>query len=177
MCAAALRDTFFSKSIRCFLSKVMTKMASHESSEGSRKSPIADKVNTTIETITTNEIKSTVSPPVDSHDELNETTADTKEKSLTLDTTADCISVEKNDSDDIKSETTKDLKSLVIDKQDDTKMDKKQETQNVDSLVEPQTTDKEKEVKSVDSKNSVKKEETLKRKRRTLKLVLCIISL
>ncbi|KAG5310294.1 PKCB1 protein, partial [Acromyrmex insinuator] len=145
----------------------MTKMASHESSEGSRKSPIADKVNTTIE-LTTNEVKSTASPPVDRHDELNETVTDKKEKSLTLDTTADCTSVEKNDSDDIKSETTKDLKSLVIDKQDDTKTDKKQETQNIDSLVESQTTNKEKEVKSVDSKNSVKKEETLKRKRRTL---------
>ncbi|XP_018341384.1 PREDICTED: protein kinase C-binding protein 1 [Trachymyrmex septentrionalis] len=151
----------------------MTKMASHESSEGSRKSPIADKVNTTIE-LTTNEVKSTASPPVDRHDELNETVADTKEKkSLTLDTTADCTSLEKN-SDDVKSETmksertTKDLKSLIIDKQDDTKTDKKQETQNVDSLVESQTTDKEMEVKSIDSKNSVKKEETFKRKRRTL---------
>lgn len=141
-------------------------MASHESSEGPGKSPIADKVNTTIES-KTNEVKSTASPPVDEHFELNDTAADTKEKNLTSDTTADCTSAEKNDSDDIKSES-KDLKPLVIDKQDNTKTDKKQETQNVDSLVEPQTVDKEKEVKNVDSKNSVKKGETLKRKRRTL---------
>ncbi|KYN22893.1 Protein kinase C-binding protein 1 [Trachymyrmex cornetzi] len=136
-------------------------MASHESSKGSRKSSIADKVNTTIKS-TTNEVKSTVLPPIDRHDELNETAADTKEKNLTLDTTADCTSVEKNDSDDIKSS---DFKSMM-DKQQDTKTGKKQETQN----VEPQTTDKEKEVKSVDSKNFVKKGETLKYKKEDINI-------
>ncbi|KYM97563.1 PREDICTED: protein kinase C-binding protein 1 isoform X2 [Cyphomyrmex costatus] len=154
---------------------VMTNMASNESSKGLRKSPTADKINSTIELKTddakskTDDAKSIASPSVDQHDELNNTAADTKEKNLTSDTTGDCTSVEKNDSDNIKSEN-EDLKSLVIDKQDTTKTDKKQETQNVDSLDKLESSDKEKEVRrdSVDSKNSVKKGENLKRKRRTI---------
>lgn len=152
----------------------MTKMASHESNEDAVKSSIADKVNTTVQSNMDEKKSPTASPPVDRHDELNDTAADTKEKTLTLDTTNDCTSVEKNDSDNIKSEN-KDLKPLVIDKRDDSETDKKQETQNVASLADPQSTDEEKEIKEIkieDSKDSsTKGGSVLKRKRKTLRLI------
>lgn len=151
----------------------MTKMASHEGNEDAVKSSIADKVNTTVQSNMDEKKSSTASPPVDRHDELNDTAADTKEKTLTLDTTNDCTSVEKNDSD-IKSEN-KDLKSLVIDKRDDIVTGEKVETQNVFSLVDPQSTDEEKEIKEIkieDSKDSsTKGGSVLKRKRKTLRLI------
>lgn len=151
----------------------MTKMASHESNEEAVKSSIADKVNTTVQSNMDEKKSPTASLPVDRHDEPNDTATDTKEKTLTLDTTNDCTSVEKNDSDNIKSEN-KDLKPLVIDKRDD-ETDKKQETQNVASLADPQSTDEEKEIKEIkieDSKDSsTKGGSVLKRKRKTLRLI------
>lgn len=152
----------------------MTKMASHESNEDAVKSSIADKVNTTVQSNMDEKKSPIASPPVDRHDELNDTAADTKEKTLTLDTINDCTSVEKIDSDNIKSEN-KDLKPLVIDKRDDSETDKKQETQNVASLADPQSTDEEKEIKEIkieDSKDSsTKGGSVLKRKRKTLRLI------
>lgn len=149
----------------------MTKMASHESNEDAVKSSIADKINTTVQSNMDEKKSPTASPPVDRHDELNDTAADTKEKTLTTNV---CTSVEKNDSDNIKSEN-KDLKLLVIDKRDDSETDKKQETQNVTSLADPQSTDEEKEIKGIkieDIKDSsTKGGSVLKRKRKTLRLI------
>lgn len=153
--------------------KDMAKMASHESSESSTKSSIPDKVNTTAQSKTDEKKSSTASSSGKQH-ELNDTAADTKEKNLTSDATDEHISVQKNDSDNIKSENKDNLKLLVIEKKDDSKMNNKQETQNVASLVDLQSAD-EKEIKSEDNKDSLTKGGSVsKRKRKTVRLVQCL---
>jgi len=147
-------------------------MASHESNKDSVKSAITDKVNTTMQSKTDEKKLSTTSSPVDRYDELSDIAADTKEKNLTSDTTDDCTSMEKNYSNNVKSENKDDLKSLITDKQDDDKTTKKQEAQNVASLADPQNRDEEKEVKSKNNKDSLTKGgSVLKRKRKTLRLI------
>lgn len=153
-----------------------TKMASHESSEDSIKSPIAARVNNTTAQSKTDEKKSpAASPPIDRYNELSDSPVDAKKrkKSTSDVTTDDCASVQKNKFD-IKSENKEDLKPLLIDKnkQDDSKTDVKQTTQDLASLADPQDTNEEKEVKSEGSKVSTTKGgSALKRKRKTLRLV------
>lgn len=166
---------FFSESTRCFLLKIMNKMASHESNKGSAKSLIVDEMDTTAQ-LKINEKKSlTASPSIDQHDEPSDKAdADVKEKkNSTSDVTDDCT-IQKNDSANTESENKDDLKPLVIDKnkQDDTKTDEKQETQNPASLADSQNIDEEQEVKSEGSKASPTKGESVspKRKRKTSRL-------
>lgn len=150
--------------------KDMTKMASHESSESSKKSSIPDKVNMTAQSKMDEKKSSTASSSVKQHDELSDTAADTKENNLTSDATDEHTSLQKNDSDNLKSEDKDNLKLLVIEK-DNSKIDNKQETQNVASLAD-QNTDEEREIKSEDNKDSLTKGGSVsKRKRKTVRLV------
>lgn len=166
---------FFSDSTR-FLPKVMNKMASHESNKGSTKSLVADEVNTMAQSKVNEKKSLTATPPVDRHDEPSDTAdVDVKEKkNSTFDVIDDCT-VQKNDSDNTKSENKDELKSLIIDKnkQDDTKIDEKQETQNLASLTDSQQTNEEQEVKSESNKAVSTKGESVspKRKRKTSRLV------
>jgi len=153
----------------------MNKMASHESNKGSAKSLIVDEVDTIVQSKINEKKSLTASPSIDQHDESSDK-ADTavKEKKNSTSNITDDYTIQKNDSDNTESENKDDLKSLVIDKnkQDDTKIDEKQETQNPTSLADSQNIDEEQEVKNEGSKAFPTKGESVspKRKRKTSRL-------
>lgn len=168
----------FLSPIRFFVMKVITKMASHESCEGSVKSPATDKIDA-IAQLKDDEKESSIILSVNKHDEPNNAIDIEEKKSLTLDTSNEYANVQEKDADNVKSENKHDPNSPVTVKKqlDDSEADKKQEAQNVvkkqeTSNADSQKTKEEKDIKNEDDKDSVAKiGSALKRKRKSLRLV------
>ncbi|KAM0726803.1 MYND-type zinc finger-containing chromatin reader ZMYND8 [Formica fusca] len=158
--------------------KVITKMASHESCEGSVKSPATDKIDATAH-LKDDEKESSIISSVNKHDEPNNAIDTEEKKSLTLDTSNEYANVQEKDADNVKSENKHDPNSpITVKKQlDDSEADKKQEAQNVDkkqetSNADSQKTKEEKDIKNEDDKDSVAKiGSALKRKRKSLSIL------
>ncbi|KAL6263725.1 hypothetical protein P5V15_003811 [Pogonomyrmex californicus] len=144
-------------------------MASHENSEELVKSSVTDKASATAQS-KTDEKKSPITLPLVQHNELNNRT-DIEEKNSILDTTDQNI-IQKNNSEtkcevlNVKNENGEDLKSSIIDKnkQDDDKMEKKQETQNI--ALESKNTGEERSIKSESGKDTSTKEGTVSKRKR-----------
>lgn len=147
----------------------MTKMASHESSEDSAKSPVADEANMMAQSKTDEKKSSTASLPVD---QPSDTPIDAEEKTSASAATDDYTDVQKNDSDSIKRENKDEDVKPVIDKSKDDDKTEEQEMQDLALLADPQNEEnEEKEVKNEDNKDSSTKGGSVKRKRKPLRLV------
>lgn len=147
-------------------------MASQESDKGSVKSSTKDNADIIIEESAVDEKKSPTASSVEQQNGLSDVGNPEEKKNLTLEVAAETNSgnKQKKSTDNIEKENKHNLNLLATEKkeQDDNKTDVKE---NVTSHNDSQSVDDKKDIKNEDNKDSSMKGGSLKRKRKSLRLV------